>query len=85
MAIYGLHWKWQSVTPGQRHPSDPIENKIGLINYVIDLNNLAEFGFGKKYIRLLNHKWQTAHVYNQSTSYTITFKLCFISRFAWFF
>ena len=22
------------------------------------------------YIRLLNHKWQTAHVYNQSTSYT---------------
>ena len=24
----------------------------------------------KKYIRLLNHKWQIAHVYNQSTSYT---------------
>ena len=24
----------------------------------------------QKYIRLLNHKWQTAHVYNQSTSYT---------------
>ena len=22
------------------------------------------------FIRLLNHKWQTAHVYNQSTSYT---------------
>ena len=27
-------------------------------------------GQQNKYIRLLNHKWQTAHVYNQSTSYT---------------
>ena len=24
----------------------------------------------QKYIRLLNHKWHTAHVYNQSTGYT---------------
>ena len=25
MAIYGLHWKWRSLTPCQRHPSKPIE------------------------------------------------------------
>ena len=47
MAIYGLHWKWRSLTPCQRHPSEPIEKKFGTIDYVIDLNNLAKFGFGK--------------------------------------
>ena len=47
MAIYGLHWKWRSLTPCQRHPSEPIEKIFGTINYVIDLNNLAKFGFGK--------------------------------------
>ena len=47
MAIYGLHCKWQSLTPCQRHPSEPIENIFGRIDYVIDLNNLAKFGFGK--------------------------------------
>ena len=47
MAIYGLHWKWRSWTPCQRHPSEPIEKIFGTIDYVIDLNNLAKFGFGK--------------------------------------
>ena len=47
MATHGLHWKWQSLTPCQRHPSEPIEKIFGLIDYVIDLNNLAKFGFGK--------------------------------------
>ena len=47
MAIYGLHWKWRSLTPCQRHPSEPIEKICGTIDYVIDLNNLAKFGFGK--------------------------------------
>ena len=47
MAIYGLHWKWRSLTPCQRHPSEPIEKIFGTIDYVIDLNNLAKFGFGK--------------------------------------
>ena len=47
MAISGLHWKWRSLTPCQRHPSKPIEKIFGVINNVIDLNNLAKFGFGK--------------------------------------
>ena len=47
MATYGLHWKWQSLTPCQRHPSEPIEKIFGTIDYVIDLNNQAKFGFGK--------------------------------------
>ena len=47
MAIYGLHWKWQSLTPCQRHLSEPIEKIFGTIDYVIDLNNLAKFGFRK--------------------------------------
>ena len=47
MATHGLHWKWQSLTPCQRHPSEPIEKIFGAIDYVIDLNNLAKFGFGK--------------------------------------
>ena len=25
VAIYGLHWKWQSLTPCQRHLSEQIE------------------------------------------------------------
>ena len=47
MAIHGLHWKWQSLTPRQRHPSEPIEKVFGTIDYVIDLNNPAKCGFGK--------------------------------------
>ena len=48
MAIYGLHWKWRSLTPCQRHPGEPIEKKIfSTVDNVIDLNNLAKFGFGK--------------------------------------
>ena len=47
MATHGLHWKWRSLIPCQRHPSEPIEKIFGLIDYVIDLNNLAKFGFGK--------------------------------------
>ena len=47
MAIYGLHWKWRSLTPCQRHLSEPIEKIFGTIDYVIDLNNLATFGFEK--------------------------------------
>ena len=47
MAIYGLHWKWRILTPCQRHPSEPIEKIFGMIDYVIDLNNLAKFGSGK--------------------------------------
>ena len=47
MAIYGFHWKWWSLTPCQRHPSEPIENKFRTIDYVIDLNNLVKFGSGK--------------------------------------
>ena len=47
MAIYGLHWKWRSLTPCQRHPSKPIEIIFSTIDHVIDLNILAKFGFGK--------------------------------------
>ena len=47
MAIYGLHWKWRNLTPCQRHLSEPIEKIFGTIDNVIDLNNLAKFGFGK--------------------------------------
>ena len=47
MATHGLHWKWQSLTPCQRHPSEPIEKIFGTIDYVIDLNNQAKFAFGK--------------------------------------
>ena len=47
MAIHGLHWKWRSLTPCQRHPSKMIEKIFGTIDYVIDLNNLAKFGFGE--------------------------------------
>ena len=47
MSIYGLHWKWRILTPYQRRPSEPIEKIFGMIDYVIDLNNLAKFGFGR--------------------------------------
>ena len=47
MATHGLHWKWQILTPRQRHPSEPIEKIFGMIDYVIDLNNPAKLGFGK--------------------------------------
>ena len=47
MATHGLHWKRQSLTPCQRHPSEPIEKIFGTIDYVINLNNLAKFGFEK--------------------------------------
>ena len=47
MAIYGLHWKWRSLTPCQRHPKEPIKKIFNTIDYVIDLNNLAKYGFGE--------------------------------------
>ena len=37
MAICGLHWKWQSLTPCQRHPSEPIWTIFSRIDHVIDL------------------------------------------------
>ena len=49
MATHGLHWKWQSLTPCQRHPSEPIEQIFGTIDFVIDLNNLAKFRFRKNF------------------------------------
>ena len=49
IATHGLHWKWQSLTPCRRHPSEPIEKIFGTIDHVIDLNNLAKFGFRKKF------------------------------------
>ena len=45
MAIYGLPWKWRSLTPCQRHPSEPIEKIFGTIDYAFDLNDLAKIGF----------------------------------------
>ena len=50
MATPGSHWKWQSLSPCQRHPSEPIEIIFGTIDCVIDLNNLAKFGFGKTFL-----------------------------------
>ena len=47
MATHGLHRKWQSLTSCQRHTSKPIDKIFGMIDNVIDLNNLAKFGFGK--------------------------------------
>ena len=35
------------MTPCQRHPSERFEKIFGTINNLIDLNNLAKFGFGK--------------------------------------
>ena len=47
MATHGSHWKWLSLTTCQRHPGKPIEKIFGMIDYVIDLKNLAKFGFEK--------------------------------------
>ena len=47
MAIYGLHRKWWSLTPCQRYLCEPIGKIFGTIDYVINLSNLAKFGFGK--------------------------------------
>ena len=63
MANYGLHWKWRSLTPCQRHQREPIEKIFGTIDNVIDLNNLAKFGFGKIF-----RDWGT---------YTQHIRLCF--------
>ena len=49
MATHGLHWKWQSLTPCQTPEWTAIEKIFGMIDYVIDLNNLAKFGFGKNF------------------------------------
>ena len=44
---------------------------IGFVVFeILDLEKVRIDTDILKYIRLLNHKWQTAHVYNQSTSYT---------------
>ena len=45
IASNGLHRKCQSLTPCQRHPSQPIENLFGMIDYVIKLNYRPKFGF----------------------------------------
>ena len=71
MAIYGLHWKWRSSTPCQRHPSEPIEKIFGTINYVIDLNNLAKFGFGK--------------IFRDRGTYTQHIRFCAFFYFFYFF
>ena len=47
MVSYGLPWKWRSLTPFQRHPSEPIGKIFGTIDYAFDLNDLAKFGFGR--------------------------------------
>ena len=46
------------------------KNELGHDRWFAIYNWRSFFIFVLKYIRLLNHKWQTAHVYNQSTSYT---------------
>ena len=71
MANYGLHWKWQSLTPCQRHPSEPIEKKFGAIDYVIDLNNLAKFGFRK--------------IFGDGGAYTQHIRVCGFFFFIFFF
>ena len=76
MAIYGLHWKWRSLTPCQRQPSERIEKIFGTINYVIDLNNLAKFGFEKIF-----RDWGT---YTQHIRFWAFF-LFFIFYFLYFF
>ena len=68
MAIYGLHWKWRSLTPCQRHPGKPIEKIFGTIDYVIDLNNLAKFGFGKIF-----RDWDTYTQHIRVCAFFITF------------
>ena len=70
MAIYGLHWKWRSLTPCQRHPSEPIEKMFGTIDYVIDLNNLAKFGFRK-----ISRDWGT---YTQHIRFCVFFFFFFL-------
>ena len=72
MAIYGLHWKWRSLTPCHRHPSEePIEKIFGTIDYVIDLDNLAKFGLGKIF-----RDWGT---------YTQHIRFCAFFSFSFFF
>ena len=77
MAIYGLHWKWRSLTPCQRRPSEPIEKIFGTIDYVIDLNNLAKFGFGK-----ISRDWGT---YTQHIRFCAFFFFFFFFFFLFFF
>ena len=38
MAIYAVCTENGSLTPSQRHPSEPIEKIFGTIDYIIDLN-----------------------------------------------
>ena len=45
--LYGSTTVVMAIYDYERHPSKPIEKKFGTIDYVIDLNNLAKFGFGK--------------------------------------
>ena len=68
MATNGLHWKWQSLTPCQRHPIEPIEKIFGTIDYVIDLNNLAKFGFGKIFPDEDTH---TQHINNSTLCHSL--------------
>ena len=54
----------QSLTPCQRHPSEPIEKIFGTIDYVIDLNNLAKFGSEKIGGTHTQHIWVRPFFYN---------------------
>ena len=66
-----------SLNESKRHETDKLVERLDgpscWTNRVL-LKQLLTDGRGNqrdiKYIRLLNHKWQTVHVYNQSTSYT---------------
>ena len=47
MATHGLHWKWQSLTLAKDTRVNRLKKIFGTIDYVINLNNPAKFGFGK--------------------------------------
>ena len=47
ISTHSLYWMRSLIGSQCRHPSEPSEKIFGTIDYVIDLNNLAEFGLGK--------------------------------------
>ena len=46
-----------------------LERELTLFKMMMDNFLVSQYRHGLVYIRLLNHKWHTAHVYNQSTGF----------------
>ena len=79
MATHGLHWKWQFDPIAKDIRVNRLKKIFGTIDYVIDLNNLAKFGFGKIFPDWGTH---TQHIRVRPFFYFFYFLFIFLTFYA---